>query len=143
MGGIMSAAFAPLVRDDQIDAWSDYAMKNKGWIEESAYLKKVHPVHRDALHGTIQDDEHGRRALRDEDAEKQISKTIYRWVNGVKVTESHHKVYAPLWQVSPADYGAINANLLSDPKIVQLYFTMLKAKTGVLSTNFEIKDLVS
>ncbi|CAB9524999.1 Receptor-type guanylate cyclase gcy [Seminavis robusta] len=152
MGGIMSAAFAPLVTEEQREEWANYTMANQGWIKESAYLKKVHPVHRDALHGTIQDHEHDRRRRLQEE---NISSVIYRWENGEKAPELQQPghVYAPLWQVSPADYGAVNANLLSDPRIASLYMSMLKMhenatsnfdvgkNSGVLSSNFEVGDL--
>ena len=51
-------------------------------------------------------------------------------------------LFAPLWQVSPADYGAVNVNLLSDPRIAELYEAMLAARMGVLSSNFQVGDLV-
>ena len=54
MGGIMSVAFAPFVKTEEREAWEKYASENQGWIENSHYLKHIHPVHRDALHGTIQ-----------------------------------------------------------------------------------------
>ena len=62
----------------------------------------------------------------------------------MKVPEIHQPghLFAPLWQVSPADYGAVNVNLLSDPKIAELYDAMLKAETGVLSSNFQVGDMV-
>jgi hypothetical protein len=144
MGGIMSAAFAPLVLQDQREAWETYSRQNQGWIEQSAYLKKVHPVHRDALHGTIQDHEHDRRLQTPEEHE-YISRSIYKWENGSKVPDAAEagKLYAPLWQVSPADYGAVNVNLLSDPVVANLYQAMLKRDSGVLSSNFEVGDIVS
>ena len=144
MGGIMSAAFAPLVLQDQRAAWETYALENQGWIEQSAYLKKVHPVHRDALHGTIQDHEHDRR-LQTPEKYEVISKSMFKWVNGSKVPEVAEagKLYAPLWQVSPADYGAVNVNLFSDPVVSSLYQAMLKRDSGVLSSNFEVGDIVS
>ena len=62
----------------------------------------------------------------------------------MKVPEIHQPghLFAPLWQVSPADYGVVNVNLLSDPRISELYHSMLKAETGVLSSNFEVGDMV-
>ena len=162
----MSAAFAPLVTEEQRQLWGIYSRNNQGWIENSAYLKKVHPVHRDALHGTIQDHEHDRRrrltetdrALQDTTSttpasnpsnpsnppKQSISRTIYRWENGQKVPEIHQpgQIYAPLWQVSPADYGAVNVNLLSDPRVAELYRAMITANKGVLSSNFEVQEMV-
>jgi hypothetical protein len=154
MGGIMSAAFAPLVREEQRDQWEVYAQENQGWIEESAHLKKIHPIHRDALHGTIQDHEHDRRrrVLLDEE-DDSISPTIYRWdelEQHVPESRTPGHQLAPLWQVSPASAGAVNANLLADPRISNLYTTMLSANEGltsaaskgVLSSNFEVGELV-
>jgi hypothetical protein len=63
MGGIMGAAFAPLIKHEERIEWEEYAVLNQGWLTESARLKIVHPGHRDALHGTIQDHEHDRRLL--------------------------------------------------------------------------------
>lgn len=145
MGGIMSAAFAPFVMEEQREDWGVYSRKNQGWIEESAYLKKVHPVHRDALHGTIQDHEHDRRLQEEAAPKPSISRTIYRWENGVKKPELKQpgQMYAPLWQVSPADFGAVNVNLLSDPRVASLYRSMVKKNSGVLSSNFEVEHIVS
>jgi hypothetical protein len=144
MGGIMSAAFAPLIKADERDQWEEYADANQDWIENSKYLEQVHPVHRDALHGTIQDHEHDRRLQGNEDEKESISKEIFRWENGEKVIESSQpgQILAPLWQVSPADYSAVNANLLSDSRIADLYETMIKADHAVMSSSTEIGDLV-
>jgi hypothetical protein len=143
MGGIMSAAFAPLVKSEDREQWENYAVDNQDWIERSKFLKAVHPVHRDALHGTIQDHEHDRRLQ--EEVVESISEQIFRWDDGAKVPETSEagKIFAPLWQVSPADYSAVNTNLLSDPRIADLYDVMIKEKQAVLSANTEIDVLVS
>lgn len=140
MGGIMSAAFAPLVKEEEREQWEAYSQQEQGWIENSKFLKEIHPVHRDALHGTIQDHEHDRQL---EDT-AQISKKIYRYIDGMEVVETTEpgKVYAPLWQVSPADYKPVNANLLADPRIAKLYEVAVKTKRAVLSENTEIGELV-
>jgi hypothetical protein len=142
MGGIMSAAFAPLIKAEERDQWEEYADANQNWVENSKYLKQVHAVHRDALHGTIQDHEHDRRLQGNED--ESISKGIFRWENGEKVMESSQpgQILAPLWQVSPAEYSAVNVNLLSDPRIADLYETMVKADHAVMSSSTEIDKLV-
>jgi hypothetical protein len=142
MGGVMSAAFAPLVEAEAREQWEEYAVDNQGWIERSKYLKAVHPVHRDALHGTIQDHEHD-RSLQDE-AVQSISETIYRWEDGKKVPETSEpeKIFAPLWHVSPADYSAVNVNLLSDPRIAGLYDVMIRTNQAVMSSYTEIDVLV-
>jgi len=141
----MSAGFAPFVREEQRTEWGMYSRKNQGWIQESAYLKKVHPVHRDALHGTIQDHEHDRRGRRlQEEESPSIARSIWRWENGMKVPEVQlpGQLYAPLWQISPADAGVVNCNLLSDPVIAELYRSMLEVGHGVLSYGTEVGDLV-
>ena len=164
MGGIMSAAFAPLVSVNQREEWEKYSVENQGWIEESAYLKRVHPTHRDALHGTIQDHEHDRRLLhgniqehgnmhshrrtQDEEEEPSISSFIYKYdeITGEKVPETNEqgKLFAPLWQVSPADAGAVNMNLLSDSRFVAIYNHMLETNGAtILSQSTPIGDLVS
>jgi hypothetical protein len=113
MGGIMAVAFAPLIKHEQRSEWEEYAALNQGWLAESARLKKVHPGHLDALHGTIQDHEHDRRLQSPETPSTLIpliQKRIYRWENGTKVPESSSpgQVLAPLWQVSPASASAVN-----------------------------------
>jgi hypothetical protein len=142
MGGIMAAAYAPLVKAEEIDQWEEYANANQDWVENSKYLEQANALHRDALHGTIQDHEHNRRLQSNET--ESISKEIFRWENGEKVIESSQpgQILAPLWQVSPADYSAVNANLLSDPRIADLYETMVKADHAVMSSSTEIKDVV-
>ena len=107
MGGIKAAAFAPLVKHEERSEWEEYAVLNQGWLAESARLKKVHPGHSDALHGTIQDSEHSRRL---QSPEPSIPTRIYRWENGTQVPEisSPGQVLAPLWQVSPASAPAVN-----------------------------------
>jgi hypothetical protein len=142
MGGIMAAAFAPIIKAEERDQWEEYADANQNWVKNSKYLKQVHPVHRDALHGTLQDHEHDRRLQGNED--DSISKRIFRWENGKKVIESSQpgQILAPLWQVSPADYSAVNVNLLSDPRIADLYETMLTLDHAVMSSSTVIDDLV-
>jgi hypothetical protein len=145
MGGIMSAAYAPLIEVADKEQWEEYALAHQDWIETSAYLKAVHPVHRDALHGTIQDHEHDRRLQEETPNSTSISKEIYRRENGVKVRETSEpgKVLAPLWQVSPADYSAVNENLMSDPRIKEAYGVMRRAEHVIMTSPTEIGDLVS
>ena len=137
----MSAAFAPIVKPTQKTEWEEYSGKNQGWLQESAYLEKVNPVHRDALHGTIQDHEHDRRRLEEE----AISSFIYKWEDGKKVPEFSQlgRDFAPLWQVSPPDAGVVNANLLAEPLLFELFVTMQKTNTTIISQNTEIGDMVS
>jgi hypothetical protein len=110
MGGIMAAAFAPLIKHEERSEWEEYAVLNQGWLTESARLKQVHPGHRDALHGTIQDHEHDRRLQSPEPPLPSIPTQIYRWKNGIQVPEisSPGQVLAPLWQVAPASAPAVN-----------------------------------
>lgn len=138
----MSAVYAPLIRGEQQAEWEEYASKNQGWIAESARLKKVHPSHRDALHGTIQDHEHDRRRLQQEDI-PPISEFVFHWENGTQAKEvaTPGQVLAPLWQGSPAESSAVNVNLLSDKRIEILYNTMREVKQTVLSANTEIGDM--
>lgn len=137
----MTAGFAPLVKHEQRDEWEKYSVENQGWLEKSAYLKAVHPEHRDALHGTIQDHEHDRRNLEEP---QSASPFIYRWQAGQKVREVSEpgQELAPMWQISPADAGIVNVNVLSDDRISDLYQKMLKAKASVLSSDVQIGDMV-
>jgi hypothetical protein len=79
MAGIMSAAFAPFVDVEGRYECEEYAYNNQGWIENSAHLKAVHPVRRDALHGTIEDHEHDRHLQETESAaaEPSISRQVF------------------------------------------------------------------
>ncbi len=110
LGGIMAAAFAPLVKDEERSEWEEYAVLNQGWLAESARLKKVHPGHRDPLHGTLQDHDHNRRLQSTEPPSPSIATRIYSWENGIQVPEPSRpgQVLAPLWQVTPASAPAIN-----------------------------------
>jgi hypothetical protein len=114
MGGIKAAAFAPLIKHEERSEWEEYAHLNQGWLAESARLRKVHPGHLDALHGTIQDSEHSRRLQSSVSSSPSPSPSIptriYRWENGIQVPEvsAPGQVLAPLWQVSPASAPAVN-----------------------------------
>jgi hypothetical protein len=141
MGGIMSVAFAPIVQVEEREQWEQYSVDNQNWIERSKFLEIVNPVHCDALHGTIQDHEHD-HPLQEEIVEF-ITEKIFHWEDGAKVPETSETLFAPLWQVSPADYSAVNTNLLSDPRIAVLYDVMMKRKQVALSANTEIDVLVS
>jgi hypothetical protein len=113
MGGIMAAAFAPLIKNEEQSEWEEYAVLNQGWLAESARLKRVQPGYRDdPLHGTIQDHEHDRGLLSTEppSPSESIPTRIYSWENGTKVLEpsTPGQVLAPLWQVTPASAPAVN-----------------------------------
>ena len=148
----MAAGWVPIIDHEMREEWEAYSVANQGWIENSAYLKAVHPVHRDALHNTIQDHEHDRRKLQEDEG---ISPFIYRYENGQKVRQESQpgQQLAPLWQISPADYGVVNVDLFSDPRIRETYEKMLKAEAiikgeslapkAVLSADTEIGDIVS
>lgn len=141
MSGIMSASFAPLVTVEQRDQWENYSVANQGWIAESKFLKTVHPGHRDPLHFTIQDHEDDRRLQQEEIP--RISPVIYRWLDGERRPETNEpgKVFAPLWQVSPAAPEAINTNLLSDERIVQLFNVASATKQTIWSATTPIGDM--
>jgi hypothetical protein len=138
MGGVMSVAFAPLVKAEKEREWVEYSIANQGWIEESEILKEVHPGHLDPLHGTIQDHEHDRRLQ-----SESVAPFIWRWVDGRQVPETSlpGQVLAPLWQITPAVASAVNGNLLADERVVDLYTAMLKTNQSLLSKHFEIGDL--
>jgi hypothetical protein len=142
MGGIMSAAYAPLIRFEEKAQWEEYALANQDWLETSAYLKAVHPGHRDALHGTIQDHEHDRRL---QETNESIPDEIYRREYGIKVPEIGEpgQLFAPLWQVSPANYGAVNENLLADERIETAYEVMRRAEHAIMTSPTEVHDMVS
>ena len=140
----MMAGFAPIISHEERETWEQYSVENQDWIETSAYLKAVHPVHRDALHGTIQDHEHDRRRIQEEDS-AGVSPYIYKWENGKRVSEVSRpgQLLAPFWQISPADASAVNVNLLSDPVIAKGYEQLsTKSMSALLSSDVEIGDMV-
>jgi hypothetical protein len=110
MGGIMAAAFAPLVKHEERSEWEEYSVLNQGWLAESARLKKVDAGLSDALHGTFQDSEHDRRLQSPEPPIPSISPRIYDWEDGIEVEEPSvpGQILAPLWQVSPATALVVN-----------------------------------
>jgi hypothetical protein len=113
MGGIMAAAFAPLVKHEERSEWEEYSVLNQGWLAESVRLHTIDAGQRDALHGTFQDsdDEHDRRLQSPEQpVTPLISPRIYDWKNGIEVEElsSPGQILAPLWQVSPASALVVN-----------------------------------
>jgi hypothetical protein len=145
MGGVISVAYAPLVKAEEEREWAEYSVENKGWIEESARLRAVHPGHRDPLHGTIQDHEHNTygRKLLDSDI---VTPFIWRFEeeeDGRKVPETFvpGKVLAPLWQQTPAAPYEVNVNLLSDERVVTMYTAMAATNQSLLSAHSEITYL--
>jgi hypothetical protein len=138
MGGIMSVAFAPLVKAEKQSEWGVYSIFNQGWIEESERLAEIHPGHRDPLHGTIQDHEHDRRL-----EHEPVTPYIWRWEDGRQVPETslQGQVLAPLWQVTPEVASVVNVNLLSDERVFNLYTTMTATNQSLLSAATEIGDL--
>jgi len=136
----MACAYSPLIDSSQRAEWEQYSWDNQDWIIESARLKKVESTHRDALHGTIQDHEHDRRRLQEQE---RISPSLWRWENGQKVVEPTEpdKLYAPMWQVSPASYTPINVNLLSDPRVEDLFVSMVSVNESIMSPMTKITDL--
>jgi len=127
LGGIKSAAFAPLVKAEEREEWEDYSVLHQGWIAQSKVLKIVHPGHRDPMHGTNQDHEDERVLQTVRPPQIRVTDQIYRWENGKKVTEISQdgQIFAPLWQVSPASVSAVNVNLFSDKRITDLYDAMV------------------
>jgi hypothetical protein len=140
LGGIMAAAFAPIVEAEEVSEWESYSVANQGWLELAAKFKVDHPGHRDPMHGTVQDHEDDRRL---EDASSGISPYIWKWENGTKTkqTSQQGQLIAPLWQVSPAAAPAVNVDLFSDERISSLYSTMLEKKYSIISQAYAIGDL--
>jgi hypothetical protein len=139
LGGIMAAAFAPIVKAEEVAEWESYSVANQGWIEQSAILKGNHPGHRDPMHGTIQDHEDDRRL---EDASSEISPYIWKWENGTKIRQTSQpgQLIAPLWQISPAAAPVVNVDLFSDERLSSLYSSMLEKKYSIISQAYEIGD---
>lgn len=143
MGGIMCAAFAPLITAEDVPAWQEYSVANQGWIKESKWLKQIDEQHQDALHGTIQDHEHDRRRLQEEEEViEPISPYLYRWENGshVPVDIVPGQMYAPVWQVSPPDEGTVNSDVLQDPLVHKLFDQVQAMNRSILSPATGIGD---
>jgi hypothetical protein len=151
MGGVMLVAFSPLVEAEKQSEWVEYSIDNHGWIEESKRLREIHPGHVDPLHGTIQDHEHDNIILEDHEDDHDrraeeatpVTPFIWRWEDGRQVPEIGlpGEVLAPLWQVTPAKASAVNVNLFSDERVVDLYTAMIASRQSLLSTTTEIEDL--
>jgi hypothetical protein len=140
LGGIMAAAFAPLVMAEEVAEWESYSVANQGWIEQAATLKGNHPGHRDPMHGTIQDHEDDRRL---EDASSGISPYIWKWDNGTKTRQTTSRpgqLVAPLWQIASADASVVNVDLFSDERLSSLYSSMLEKDYSIISQAYEIGD---
>jgi hypothetical protein len=133
MGMLMNAAFAPIVKAEERIAWEEYAVKNQGWLEESARLKEAHPGHTHPLRGTNQD--HESRRLEEKVDIPPIRKRIWMWEDGKQVQEndgSPGDTFAPLWQISPANATAVNVNLFSDKRITDMYTPMIETRQPLL-----------
>lgn len=143
MGGIMMAASIPLIPASDREAWEEYSVAHQSWLKESAILKVEYAKHTDPLHGTIQDHEHDRR-LQLTGEGNHIPSEIWEWNDDFKVVssrDSKDRVFAPLWQSSPADAGTVNVDLFSDPNITQLYTAMIKTGETVMSPGLEMGNL--
>jgi hypothetical protein len=143
LGGIMMVATAPLIPQRDRQAWEEYSVGHQNWLEESAFLKFEYGKQRDPLHGTIQDHEHDRR-LQLLGQDNDIPSMIWEWDGNDKVISSHHdedRLFAPLWQSSPAEASSVNVDLFSDPNISQLYTAMRKVKETVMSPGTKIENM--
>ena len=143
MGGIMMAAAIPLIPAVARDTWEKYSVDHQDWLAESAILKEGYGKQRDPLHGTIQDHEHDRR-LQLSGENSSIPPLIWEWEGDKKVaasSEDEDRIFAPLWQTSPADASTVNVDLFSDPHILQLFTAMMKVQETVMSPGLEIGNL--
>jgi hypothetical protein len=72
-----------------------------------------------------------------------VTPFIWHWEDGRQVLETGvpDEVLAPLWQVTPSSPSAVNVNLLSDERVVDLYAMMIETHQGLLSKTTEIGDL--
>ncbi|CAB9526092.1 Receptor-type guanylate cyclase gcy [Seminavis robusta] len=162
MGGIMMSAFVPLVDGSKQSEWEAYAQGHQGWLNESARLREVHPIHRDPLHGTFQSYEGDRRRrllqpppqprqlqsshnndliLIPNVTQNRISESIF-WLeqDGTKtpLQGKPGDIFGPLWQSSPRNADVVNVDLLSDPRLKQLHKINLAVKHTVMSAATEI-----
>jgi hypothetical protein len=145
MGGFMALAYAPLVKAEDRAGWEAYSEREQGWIAESLHLEEVHLDHQYPMAGTFhehfEEDELflGRRRRVTE--AHSIHPYIFHWEENERVPDYEYegdKIFAPLWQVTPASIDPVNLNLFDDPVISHLYRAMDIINQTVLSEPIEI-----
>lgn len=74
-----------------------------------------------------------------------IAPKLWKWEGDEKVvvngTSGQQNMYAPLWQSSPHEASAVNADLLADPRISELFTAMIETDQTVMSRGVEIGNL--
>ena len=145
----ISVAFAPFIPASQQVAWEQYAVENQFWVEEGVRLRKVHPQHKDPLHGTFQDHEGRQLQVQPSNSTTpRIYEKIYTLdANGqtIPFTPSlgSDDMIAPAWQIAPTptDPKMVNYNLLADPIVAQLFKIVSVHKQTVISKALEVDYL--
>lgn len=161
LGGTVMVASAPLISASEREAWKEYSVVHQDWLKESAFLKDEYTQHLHPLHGTILDhdhvegedndhegDEHDRRL----EVPKEINYNqnhsildeIWEWHGHNKVVASNEedsRIFAPVWQTTPADPVTVNFDLLSNPDIFQLFKDMVMMQEAVMSPGIQIGNL--
>jgi hypothetical protein len=149
LSGLMSTVFIPLLTASKLKEWEAYSVENQGWLEESARLATDHSNHLRPLEGTYQDHETDivdfigvdgniRREI------EFIPNKIWKWNEGEKAVlepVSDDQLLAPFWQSSPADANTVNADMLSDYRIANLYKAMRDTNQTVMSSATAVGNL--
>jgi len=163
MGGMVAIVFAPLLRFSEAaslrEEWEAYSVQHKGWLEESAKLKIVHTDHLRPLEGTHQDHEtdlldavpssSSSSSEQKDSVIQDIPENIWYWEGDERVALEQHenvdeegeRLVSPLWHNSPPDAGTVNVDLLSDPRIVDLYQAVVDTNQTLMSATTEIGNL--
>jgi len=149
LSGMLTVAFAPLVKAVNQTQWEEYSVDNQYWVEEGARLRVIHPDHRDPIDGTFQDHEERRKLEQelegDEAKTPRIPSKIYSLDgNGEQIPYNASElgeIMAPVWQIAPTpgdDPKMVNFNLLADPVVADLFDVLVREKESVLSPALEV-----
>lgn len=97
-------AYSPLVADREREAWQNFALTFKDWVDSDQGQSEENSGERN-----LQADD-----LQDVDFSQGIASTIYKLANdGRPVVEESQEFYYPLWQHYPIDPELANFNILS------------------------------
>jgi hypothetical protein len=117
--------------------WVKYSISKQGWIEESKRLER-NPLW--TIRPTLwYPSRSGTHLLRPRPSGDQV---CYQDGRQVPETIVPGQVLTPLWQVIPAAASAVNVNVLSDERLVDLYTAMRATNQYLHAMHTEIGDLL-
>jgi hypothetical protein len=133
-GALLSAFYAPVIKNSERGQWEEYSRQNTWWIDESEELRAVHPGH------LFQSHIHFLKTNNIDEGvvgmyKHNVSKYVFQFVNETNEREPANSATtcAPLWQVSPPEPAVINANLFADTFIFDL-FSLMIAMNGTVQS---------